>query len=47
MGKLNGSGRDRDAVIEAARLAARRAATRWCGKKPQVKVMVLAEGAQP
>ncbi len=45
LGKLNGSGRDRDAVVEAARLAARRAATRWCGKKPQVKVMLLAEGA--
>ncbi|WP_284125590.1 ribonuclease J [Parerythrobacter aestuarii] len=39
-------GRDassREAVIEAARLAARRAATRWSGKRPQVKVM-LAEG---
>ncbi|ABC63409.1 ribonuclease J [Erythrobacter litoralis] len=34
---------DRDAVIEAARLATRRAATRWSGKRPQVKVM-LAEG---
>lgn len=33
----------REAIIEAARLAARRAATRWSGKKPQVKVM-LAEG---
>jgi ribonuclease J len=44
LGKLNGSGRDREAVIEAARLAARRAATRWCGKKPQVNVMLLAEG---
>ncbi len=45
LGKLNGAGRDREAVVEAARLAARRAATRWCGKKPQVKVMLLAEGA--
>ncbi|GAA4038793.1 ribonuclease J [Parerythrobacter jejuensis] len=31
---------DREAVVEAARLAARRAATRWSGKKPQVKVML-------
>jgi len=46
LGKLNGSGKDRDTVVEAARLAARRAATRWCGKKPQVKVMMLAEGVQ-
>lgn len=30
----------REAIIEAARLAARRAATRWSGKKPQVKVML-------
>ena len=44
---LSGAGRDREAVIEAARLAARRAATRWCGKKPQVKVMIMAEGAHP
>lgn len=37
-------GRDagnREAIIEAARLAARRAATRWSGKKPQVKVMLV------
>ncbi|MDP9057331.1 MAG: ribonuclease J [Pseudomonadota bacterium] len=46
LGKLNGAGQHRDAVVEAARLAARRAATRWCGKKPQVKVMMLAEGVQ-
>ncbi len=40
--KLKGAARkDRDAVIEAARLAARRAATRWSGKKPQVQVMLL------
>lgn len=44
LGKLNGSGRDRSALIEAARLAARRAATRWCGKKPQVQVMLMSEG---
>lgn len=32
---------DRDVRIEAARLAARRAATRWSGKKPQVQVLLL------
>ena len=31
--------RDRAAVVEAARLAARRAATRWSGKRPQVRVL--------
>ncbi len=42
--KLKGAARkDRDAVIEAARLAARRAAQRWSGKKPQVQVMLLGE----
>ena len=42
--KLKGGARkDRDIVTEAARLAARRAATRWSGKKPQVQVM-LTEG---
>jgi len=41
IGKLKGGARkDRDAVLEAARLAARRAATRWSGKKPQVQVML-------
>ncbi len=30
--------RDREAIIEAARLAARRAAQRWSGKKPQTRV---------
>lgn len=41
--KLKGGQRhDRDVVTEAARLAARRAAQRWSGKKPQVKV-ILAE----
>ncbi len=40
--KLKGpNARDRDVVIEAARLAARRAASRWCGKKPQVQVMLV------
>jgi len=32
---------DRPIRVEAARLAARRAATRWCGKKPQVQVLLL------
>lgn len=32
---------DREVRIEAARLAARRAATRWSGKKPQVQVLLL------
>jgi ribonuclease J len=32
---------DRDGRAEAARLAARRAATRWSGKKPQVQVLLL------
>ena len=42
VGALKGGARkDRNAVIEAARLAARRAATRWSGKKPQVQVMVM------
>ena len=35
--------RDRDAVIEAARLAVRRAAARWSGKKPQVQVMLIGD----
>jgi ribonuclease J len=44
IGALKGaSARDRDSVLEAARLAARRAATRWCGKRPQVRVL-LAQG---
>ena len=44
LAKLRGAARgDRDAVIEAARLAARRAAQRWSGKKPQVRVL-LPEG---
>jgi ribonuclease J len=43
--KLNGAAaQNRDEITETARLAARRAATRWCGKKPQVKVMLLTEG---
>jgi len=34
--------RDREEVMEAARLGARRAAQRWSGKKPQTRV-ILAE----
>ena len=37
--KLKGK-RDPEAVAEAARLAARRAAQRWSGKKPQTKVLL-------
>lgn len=42
LAKLRGkSGHDADAVREAARLAARRAAQRWSGKKPQTRVIAL------
>ncbi len=42
LSKLKGANaKDRDVVIEAARLAARRAANRWCGKKPHVQVMIV------
>ena len=42
MKKLRGKdAASREAIVEAARLAARRAATRWSGKKPQVKVMLV------
>lgn len=41
LAKLKGGQRhDREVVIEAARLAARRAASRWSGKKPQVRVIL-------
>ena len=41
VGKLKGKvARDRDGVHEAARLAARRAAQRWSGKKPQTRVIL-------
>ena len=44
LGKLKGkSGQDREAVMEAARLAARRAAQRWSGKKPQTRVIIAGE----
>ncbi|PKB25545.1 ribonuclease J [Novosphingobium kunmingense] len=35
-----GQRHDREAITEAARLAARRAAQRWSGKKPQVRVIM-------
>lgn len=38
--------RDREAISEAARLAARRAAQRWSGKKPQTRV-ILPQEATP
>lgn len=39
--KLRGPARkDEAAIHEAARLAARRAAQRWCGKRPQVRVIM-------
>ena len=41
LAKLKGGQRqDREVITEAARLAARRAATRWSGKKPQVRVIL-------
>lgn len=44
LAKLRGkSGGDVEQRREAARLAARRAAQRWSGKKPQVRVMMLGE----
>ena len=46
LGRIKGGkARDREAVIEAARLAARRAAQRWSGKKPQTRV-ILADDAR-
>jgi ribonuclease J len=39
LAKLKGK-REREAMLEAARLAARRAAQRWSGKKPQVRVLL-------
>ncbi|MDJ0977804.1 MAG: ribonuclease J [Erythrobacter sp.] len=45
IGKLRGKdARDPAAVHEAARLAARRAARRWSGKSPQVRVIMPAQG---
>ncbi len=37
--------RDRTAITEAARLAARRAAQRWSGKKPQTRVILPLEAS--
>ncbi|MCT2558703.1 ribonuclease J [Tsuneonella sp. YG55] len=46
LGRLRGpAARDREALIEAARLAARRAAGRWSGKRPQVRVIIPGEAA--
>lgn len=43
--KLRGADRKEPAAIkEAARLAARRAAQRWSGKKPQTRVIMAGEG---
>jgi len=39
-------GRDREEITEVARVAARRAAQRWSGKKPQTKVILLDEPAE-
>ena len=39
--RLKGRARDPEAVYEAARLAARRAARRWSGKNPQVAVLAM------
>lgn len=47
LGRLKGgAARDRDSRYEAARLAARRAAQRWSGKKPQVQVLFVDEPAE-
>ena len=44
LSKLRGAAaRDREAIYEAARLAARRAAQRWSGKKPQTRVILPEE----
>ena len=42
IGRLKGSARkDPESIKEAARLATRRAAQRWSGKRPQVRVMLV------
>ncbi len=44
--KLKGpTAKDREVVREAARLGARRAAQRWSGKKPQVRVILTSDAA--
>lgn len=41
LARLKGAARkDRQDIIEATRLAVRRASQRWCGKKPQVRVLL-------
>ena len=46
LGRLKGpQSPDREAVIEAARVAARRAAQRWSGKKPQTRVILTEDRA--
>ncbi len=40
LGALKGRGREEEGVREAVRLAVRRAATRWSGKRPQVRVLL-------
>jgi len=46
LAKLKGANRkDRESVKEAARLAARRAAQRWSGKKPQTRVLLAEDFA--
>lgn len=45
-GLRGAAARDRETIMEAARLAARRAAQRWSGKKPQTRVILPLEPAQ-
>jgi ribonuclease J len=42
----DGNGRDRDKLREAVRLAVRRVATRWTGKKPIVDVLLVEAGGR-
>ena len=41
IGKLRKATQDLDKIHEAARITARRAAHRWSGKRPQVRVLML------
>jgi ribonuclease J len=46
LGALKGAtAREPGVIAEAARLAARRSATRWSGKRPQVRVIMPGEAA--